>query len=232
MSNLLIVFPELAESVTANGDWPEAFETPDPKDLSVGVTSVTLDFGGARDIDTVVVPYATAGGVTATASGGLGSGTFVVSSDGTRRHALIHKADGPVSMSSLTVTFSSGISAGVVCAGYAFKPTWDKEKGWGRRVIDTSVKRRLIGGGFGVGRGVKVPGLAWTFGDLTDAERKRLWRLMMQVGESDPVCVVEDADAVDDLGDGIHYGPFARLDAFERQHVDINRWSLAMEGWG
>lgn len=232
MSNLIVLAPYNPSSITGNGDFPEAFETPDPKDVSVGVTSVVVGLGGSFPVDTVVVPYATASSGASISVSGLGSGSFLSPGAGDRKHALIHKADGPVSVSSVTVTFTGTVTAGVVCVGAAFKPTWDKEKGWGRRVIDTSVKRRLIGGGFGIGRGAKVAGLSWTFGDLTDTEREAMWALQLGVGQSDPICVVEDPDDTTGLGARIHYGLFSQLEPFERQNVDLNRWQLAVEGWG
>lgn len=251
MANMLILSPLTASSVAvSSGTGGNNLLTPDPKEVwtasSTAAQTITFDFGAAVSIDTVFMGFTNAdAAATWTITAGPSTGTentiqaatlLRAASDaiGPRYHAFYHRTAGPVSHRFWRIATSSTTAApqaGIVGMGAAFKPTFNREWGAGRRVIDTGSKSRLRGGGFGISQGVKLPGYQWTFGDLTDAEVQTLWALAMNRGETSPVVVCEDPDTGLGLTERLHYGLFDRFEAFERADPNLNRWALSMEGW-
>jgi hypothetical protein len=131
----------------------------------------------------------------------------------------------------LEVQSTGPIQAGALIVSRAFQPTWNKEWGSGRRPIDTGSREPLIGGGFGIGRGVRKRAYSWTLGDLPDAEVDAIEDIALACGETSPLVVVEDPEVDAGLVRRIHYGLFDRFEAFERKAVGVTRWSLSIIGW-
>lgn len=242
MANLTITGAKFATAVTAG---QERLLTPDPKEtFTGGSTSVTigLDLGASYSLDNFFVGFLSSGvtAVTAYTGGSLGATTnnqgamSLGPTTARRRHAWL-KLAAPVSSRyvSFGVTASaSGWSAGVALAGLALQPTWGHEWGSGRFVDDRSLKQPLMGGGYAVERGARVPGWQWTVGDLTDVELATIWDTMQDVGQSAPVLVSEDPGASQPaLNENIHYGLFDRPEAYERQSPGQSRWSFRLLEW-
>jgi hypothetical protein len=124
---------------------------------------------------------------------------------------------------------SAPISIGRLVIGKSWRPTWPREPGAGRPSIDTGGRERLPDGGLATVAGSLVSGFRWTFGDLTDADLAKLWGIWRRRRTTEPVLIVEDPAAP--VAEGIHYGTFTALDAYERSIVSKSRWSLSMEDW-
>lgn len=256
MANMLIVRPLTVGSVAASrGTGAANLLTPDPKEVWRDTTpdstqvSLTIDMGADVAFDTVAlvgtngwgnitvdVFYSTAAQGATYASTFYALGTPASQAPQAPLTLLMHRAAGTVTGRYIRVrvaqqTGASALYAGGLVVGAAFKPTYNMEWGSGRGLIDTGTKQRLRGGGFGITRGAKVPTYQWTLGDLTDSEVGTLYDLIAKVGETDPVLVVEDPAATSGLDRGIHYGLLNRLDTYERQDPNLNRWSLSMERW-
>jgi len=255
MSNMIIIKPLTIPSISGNrGTAGSNLLTPDPKEVFSDATNtgqtinLAFDMGADVSFDTFALIGTNASasatwslGGNTNAEGNLANTTNVFAATAMRDAAALgppypafyHRAAGPLSRRYFSFNISPGASfyAGVLILGLAFKPTWNREWGSGRKIIDTSGKQRLRGGGWGISRGAKVPGYQWTFGDLTDAEVEALYALALDRGEIDPILVIEDPAATTTLAAGTHYGLFNRLDAFEREDPDLNRYALSMEEW-
>lgn len=250
---MLIMKPNRASSVTVSrGTGAANLLTPDPKEVWTDSTvnsdaTLDFDFGAVVAWDTVFVGFTNAA---ATAEWGISGGstgygdttylprtTFRASSDaiGPRYHGFFTRSpttsDRYMRITLKQFTGNPNLQVGIVAIGASFKPTYNREWGAGRSLIDTGTKQRLRGGGFAIGRGAKVPGYQWVLGDLTEADVQALWALAVDRGETDPIVVVEDPDATAGRSERLHYGLFNRLEAYERQDPDLNRWALSMEGW-
>lgn len=113
----------------------------------------------------------------------------------------------------------------------AFVPTFNKEWGAGRRPIDTGVATSLPSGGFAAVPGARKMAYNWSFGDLTDAEVDALCELALDVGETNPVLVVEDPAMTTGQRSRLHYGLFQGLKAYERRNPKQTRWDWTIEEW-
>ncbi|WP_336958766.1 hypothetical protein [Sphingobium aquiterrae] len=248
MSGVLIVNP-LAHAVApaAPGTGGANLLTPDPNEAwlapAVGVASIDIDLGQEQLVDSIFLGFTNATAAahwsisTATAPGeGLverhAGSLRAADSIGPRHHAFVRL---PVPVASryfrITTTQSDAeaLYAGIVVVGLAFEKY--REFGGGRTPIDTSARQDLIGGGFGIGEGVTKAQFDWSFVDLSDAELQRLWAIKMDRGLRKPVLVVEDADLTIGQNEAIHYGLFARFQAYERQDPAQTRWAGSILQW-
>lgn len=253
MSNMALFkpVPVIGGISTTTGTGAANLLTPDPKEVwtaaSVGADNIDIDFGYIAKFDCIFLGFTNAttdaylsiaGGPTYTTAGYAAIQSIRrPEAVGPRYHGLYFRPGVPFEGRYLRLGVVQGsagppLQVGIVAAGKTFQPTWNREWGSGRKVIDTSTKQRLRGGGFGIGRGAKVPGYQWTFGDLNDAELQTLYNLLLDRGESDPVIVAEDPDNTAGLAERVHYGLLNRIDAYEREDPDLNRYALSMESWG
>src|SRR5205085_12140573 len=126
-----------------------------------------------------------------------------------RRHGF-WRTGAPFSDRYHRLVFAPGVAAtvtvGIVVFGLALQTTYNREWGAGGGVVDTGAKERLLGGGFGIGRGARKGTFRWTWGDLSDAEVDAIYDLGLKVGETDPILVVEDPADAAGLNEGLHYG--------------------------
>lgn len=120
---------------------------------------------------------------------------------------------------------------GNVLIGNRLQPAWNYESGGGRRIDDRSTMRELPGGELGGMRAAKVPIIRTTWGDLTEAELLRLWDLLNEVGESEPVLLVEDPDETTGQQERLYYGTLIGLDFWERGDSDKSRIELRLRAW-
>lgn len=255
MSNMIILRPLPVAAYSGSYTSIENAFTPDPKEVAVGFHGgsseyVDIDLGAVVSVDTFFQGFTNAlptavwaiqvretmgGTITSTVL----NNTLIRSPDGIgpRYHAL-HKTAAPVLARYLRIWFAQAATSadpaprlGVLAVGLAFRPTYNREWGGGRRIIDTGARESLLGGGFGIGEGAIKAAYQWTFGDLSDAETDALYALALARGETRPVIVVEDPDKTAGLMERIHYGLFTRFESFERRSQDKTRWSLTLEQW-
>lgn len=246
MSVLAIVRPLPLASVGGTLEGAGYLITPDPKEAAVAASAVTksidIDLGSVQTIDTIFIGYTSDDGsgsfvaqsgtvnYTATARGTIPAAPSLA--PGQRRHFLqVAVTPYQARYIRLTSAFQAGYSVGVVAVGLAFRPTYGREYGSGRYITDTSSVQRLFGGGFGIDEGARVPGWSFTMGDLTDDEVDRLYAITWATGESRSILAIEDPDFTAGLNERIHWGLFAKIDAYERFAPGQSRWSLRVDEW-
>jgi hypothetical protein len=246
VSNMIVFNPLPMAAVTSPAGYTggDNLLTPDPKEVAVtmlgpGVGSFDIDMGAAVTIDTLLLGGLSAGNyLYAFASAtGMGTGITTLAFPGGPTNAAPYgflKLAQPVTSRYFRIQAGTSVALftlGVIALGLSFQPTHNREWGGGRLLIDTGSKERLLGGGFGIGRGVRKAAYRWTFGDLLDAELDALWNLALDRGETSAIVVVEDPAETVGLGNRIHYGLFDRFEAFERQNPSQTRWALSVEDW-
>lgn len=255
MGNILIVQPLAISAVAVSrGSGAANLATPDPKEVWLDsavstAANLDIDFGSAQTFDTVLLGYVSppAAGATWTLSRSNDGSSWTVfkasgalraidsaSSSPSRTHAFWNGAAQTARYLRIAVTQPASnpvLSAGLVVAGKAFVPTYNKEWGAGRRVIDTGTATALIGGGFANVQGARKAAYNWIFGDLSDAEVDALYELALAIGETSPVLVVEDPAATTGQRNRIHYGQFTGLKAYERRNPKQTRWEWTIEEW-
>lgn len=223
-------------------------------------TLIEIDLGANNDIDTLVlmhtnlssaaqwrvfgVPAATAfAAPDAEPAGQLilgfaGWTSFGVSptTKQTRRHAL---AIGPtVTVRRLRIYVrdttpqnpEAVIRLGTLGIGRRWSPAFNFELGGGRRIQDRSSMRDMPGGEIAGLRGARVPVTRVSWGDMTDAELLSLWDILSDVGESEPVFLIEDPDPTTGQCERIHYG-LQTSDFYERSMADKSRIELRLKEW-
>lgn len=255
MSNLLILSPAAVSAIAVSrGSGATNLLTRSPKEVWADTTvnsaaNIDIDFGAARSIDTVFLGsiYPPAAGATWTITGGAGgytdttlkaSGALRAIDSATRAPALTHAfwtgSAATIRYLRLSITQPSGsaaLSAGVVMAGVAWRPTFNMEFGAGRRVIDTGTVAQLPDGGFATVDGTRKRAFNWTLGDLSVAERDALEELVLDHGETAPLLVVEDPAATTGQRNRIHYGLFTGLKAWDRRNTAQTKWEFNFEEW-
>jgi hypothetical protein len=245
-----VAAPPTAGGAAGAGSGAANLLTPDPKEVwvagAVGVSTIDIDLGAAMDVDTFFLGFtnATAGATWLIQKGtGLGTGltdlvpagTAMRAADslGPRHHGLAHLAavaNARYFRITVTQTGAEPLQAGALMLGKAFVAPY--ELGGGRQAIDTGAREDLLGGGFGIGEGVVKAALRWTFIDLAPADRRALWELVRDRGETKPVLVVEELGEGDEgLNEEMHYGVLDQLEAYERQAPGQTRWALRMTEW-
>lgn len=253
MSNMVIIKPLTISAVASNNGTPSNLLTPDPKEVfaftgGAGQTTIDIDLGSSQSIDSFFLGFITPVGSAPTV-GEIQGGTaaYTTSSYATtiapavssvasppRRHFFTRLA-APVTARyirySINVVNGTAYTIGIAQIGLAFQPTYNKEWGSGRQVIDTGGKESLLGGGFGINEGARKAGHRWTLGDLTDAETEALYDVALDRGETRPLLVVEDPAVTTGLNERIHYGLFDRLEPYERANPSQTRWGLSISQW-
>jgi len=229
------------------------FLSPDPKEATAATVisstqyGVDVDLGADKPITSVFAGYTnlpagwtaqitvrTAGNVTTDIE------TFVARS---RVSGLVHVyaglRSGAVTARYVFVRFNRpsnladvAITVGTVAVGaQTLRPAWGQEWGAGRSIFDTGTADRLFGGGFGIDEGARVPGYSWTLGDLQPAEIDALYDLILQVGQTRSILVIEDDDNTAGLYERMHWGLFQKLDAYERLDPLNSKWALQIGDW-
>ncbi|WP_446653113.1 hypothetical protein [Blastomonas sp.] len=247
---IAIVAPLAIASVTAsNGTGASNLLSPSPREIwraaAVGSTVIDVDLGAAVALDTVFLGFTNATPdatwSVATMSGSGGAGLSVVRSTvalrvangiGQRHHGYVRLAE-PVSSRYLriTVTQVGGIapmSAGILLVGRTIERPYEYRAG--RVALDLSKKTELVDGGFGISKGAIVSSYRFTLSGLTDEQVEELWQIVMAVGESAPLLIVEGHDTV--RFSHLHYGLFQRLEPYEREEPEDTRWGLSIRDWG
>lgn len=257
MGKLLIVSGRILASVAAisasRGSGVENVLTNDPKevwtDAAVGsAANIDIDLGAVRPISTVALCglYDAAAGATWTISGGAsGYAETTLKASGALRavdgavvnnptHALWNGATFNIRYLRISLVQPGGepvLKLGRVIAGSGFTPTFNKEWGAGRGIVDTGTATRLPSGGIATVEGARFGSYAWTLGDLTDVEVETLYGLQRAHGETLPLLVVEDPDATYGQAERIHYGCLVSLRRFERRSPGRTRWEFTVEEW-
>lgn len=219
--------------------------TPDPKEAAItassGIATIDIDLGSVQSIDTIFLGYTSGhsgegvGLLYGTAAYDTTPGPLIPIGDSDliapRRHFL-QVLPAPISARYIRLTkdYAANYAIGVVAVGLAFRPTWGHEYGSGRIIESTGTAERLFGGGFGIDEGVTAGGWQWTFGDLQEADRKALYAIARNLGETKTVLVIEDP-ASTELTDACHWGLFRKLEAYERLDPKNTRWSFQIGDW-
>lgn len=122
------------------------------------------------------------------------------------------------------------IRLGTLAIGRRWSPAFNFELGGGRRIQDRSSMRDMPGGEIAGLRGARVPVTRVSWGDMTDAELLALWDILSDVGESEPVLLIEDPDPTTGQCERIHYG-LQSSDFYERSMADKSRVELRLKEW-
>lgn len=252
MGTMIIIQPLTISAIAVSrGSGGANLLSPDPKeawvDNAVGsAVNIDIDLGASTSWDCLMLGFTNASAAaTWTITGGTAgytastlkpSGALPAASriNAPRRHGLFVKAAPSAERYiRLACTQPAGapLQAGIVLVGQAFRPTWNREWGSGRRPIDLGNKTALPSGGFAAVAGGRKAGYSWTFGDLDDVEVDALYAIALDRGESRPLLVVEDPDATPGLNERIHYGLFDRFESYDRQQADKTRWAMSIEQW-
>lgn len=246
MSNMIILDPLDVSAVTvSSGTGADNLKTPSPREVWVagaaGNATITIDLGAVYAVDTAVLCFTNlaAGDTVTTETAQAANFSDAAPLDARQvvdsyniTHVLLTGALRNARHVRFSIATGATPRVGVVCIGAKFQPTWNREWGGGRQIIDTGSKEALLNGDFGIGEGVRKSGFRWTFGDLTGDETEILYNLGLNRGETRTVVVVEDPDNTAGLIGRIHYGLFDRFEEYSRQNVNLTRWSLSVTGWG
>lgn len=108
---------------------------------------------------------------------------------------------------------------------------WDEnfELGSGRRVDDRSQIRPLPGGETAIERGGRVPQWRAAWSNMTEAQMRELWSLLMEVGTGAPILAAEFQDGSPGQAEALHYGLIQSIDFSERIQLDKNRIELRFQ---
>lgn len=108
---------------------------------------------------------------------------------------------------------------------------WDEnfELGSGRRVDDRSQIRPLPGGETAIERGGRVPQWRAAWSNMTEAQMRELWSLLMDVGTGAPILAAEFQDGSTGQAEALHYGLIQSIDFSERIQLDKNRIELRVQ---
>ncbi len=118
------------------------------------------------------------------------------------------------------------IRIGVPVIGQRLAPTWNFELGSGRKVEGQGIRRTLPGGETHVERGGRVPVWRATWSNLSEAEMRQLWSILLEVGEDDPLLLIEDPAAATAQAEGMHWALLESTDFNERLQLDKQRINL------
>jgi hypothetical protein len=103
------------------------------------------------------------------------------------------------------------------------------ELGSGRRVDDRSQIRPLPGGETAIERGGRVPQWRAAWSNMTEAQMRELWSLLMDVGTGAPILAAEFQDGSPGQAEALHYGLIQNIDFSERTQLDKNRIELRFQ---
>lgn len=152
-----------------------------------------------------------------------------------RRHGLWTTAS-PVSRRYIEIRLIDTVAAsledlirvGNVIIGQRLAPEFNFELGSGRKVETQSIKRTLPGGETHTERGGRVPLWRATWSNFSEAEMRLLWDIMTEVGDDQPLLLIEDPDAVTGQAEGMHWGLLDGSDFIEREQKDKQRIELRL----
>lgn len=250
-TGILIVNPlPIAAIVASNGTGASNLLSPSTREVwraaAVGASTIDLDFGAPVTLDTVFFGFTNATAAAtmslATMTGPAGSGLSVVSanttlrvahSTGARHHGLV-RLDEPVTTRYLRISVNqvdgaTALEAGIVLAGLAIDRPYEYRAG--RAPLDLSKRTELTDGGFGISRAAIVSSYRFTLSGLSDDQVEELWQIVMAIGESAPILIIEGHDAPIRFSQ-THYGLFQRLEPYEREEPEDTRWGLSIRDWG
>lgn len=209
---------------------------------AVGSSNIDLDFGAVVSLDTIFLGFtnATAAATFSASIGGSWDGmTTIVPTRafrvphtiGSRHHGYIKLAQ-PVSTRYLRITVNqvggtAPLQIGIVLAGLMIERPYEFRAG--RVAIDLSKKTELADGGFGINHAAIVASYRFTLSGLTDEQVEELWAIVMTLGESAPLLIVEGHDTL--RFSHLHYGLFQRLEPYEREEPEDSRWGLSIRDW-
>lgn len=249
-SGIGIVAPLAIASIAAsNGTGASNLLTPSPREIwraaTVGSTVIDVDLGVSASFDTVFLGFTNATTdatwSVATMSSPTGAGLNTVRSTvavrvpnaiGTRQHGYIRLVE-PVSSRYLRITVTQvggtvPMCAGVVLIGRTIERPYEYRAG--RVALDLSKKTELVDGGFGISKAAIVSSYRFTISGLSDEQVEELWQIVMVIGESAPLLIVEGHDTL--RASHLHYGLFQRLEPYEREEPQDTRWGLSIRDWG
>lgn len=251
MSGVLIIKPEPFAALSATGGAGVGnLATPDPKEVWVAPNAdvhwIDIDMGRELAIDSIGLAYTNATvdaqwavhaihamGDQGTPIAGTAWMTMrAADSLGPRHHAFVRLPQ-PFTSRYFRVFVDQGgatpLYAGALVLGFALELY--RERGADRNLIDTGIRNDRPDGGFNIGDGVVKTQFAFSFIDLTDAERNRLFAIKRDRGLRLPVLVVEDADLTEGQNEAIHYGVFERFQSYERINPRKTRWAGSVLEW-
>lgn len=249
-SGIGIIAPlAIAGVVASDGTGASNLLTPSPREVwraaAVGESIIDVDFGASVSIDTIFLGFTNATAdatwaiATMTSLGGAGLGVVrptgalrVPGATGARQYGYARLAE-PVSTRYLRITVtqiggSSPFHAGVLVVGNTIERPYEYRAG--RVALDLSKKTELVDGGFGISKGAIVSSFRFTLSGLSDEQVEELWQIVMAIGESAPLLIVEGHDSI--RASQLHYGLFQRLEPYEREEPEDTRWGLSIRDWG
>lgn len=257
MSDLLAL-PLTLSAVTASSAATPAANLLDPKPGRVWQSTatnatLTLDLGQDQDIDLLWLGYTNLSRAAtweircATAAQGQAYLANVASIEqasiqawasddalGPAYHALWWRASGPISRRYVQVSLSDPTNAdGVLRAGRvylarAYRPSWPREAGSERGILDLSTKERLRTGPLVINPGARIKTRAVTFTGLAAEEmRTFFWPLLLSRGETGDLLHVIDPTPALGRHELIIYGVLARARSIEI--VAANYQSIRLE---
>ncbi|WP_242095505.1 hypothetical protein [Sphingomonas sp. CROZ-RG-20F-R02-07] len=253
MTKLLIIEPMDFQATASRGSGAANLTSRDPKEVwadsaAGSAAAITIDLGQARSIDTIFLGYVRPPVATATwtITGGLSEGAeFVIQPQAILRvpdvsgrfatisHALWNGLAVTARYLTITVNQPAGtpLTIGVAVVGLAFVAALGQEWGAGRQPIDTGSATSLPSGGFSVVDGVRKRRFGWTFGDLSLTEADQLEQIALDLGETKPALVIENAASLPGLRSRIFYGLFEKWKVYERRNRQQTRWDIGIEEW-
>jgi hypothetical protein len=117
---------------------------------------------------------------------------------------------------------------GNIVIGARVPLAWNFELGSGRKIEDQSIIRTLPGGETSAERGGRTPLFRATWSNIADTEMRAIYALLLDLGTSAPLLIVEDPDLTAGLNERIHYGLLTGLDFTERSQEDKQRIDLTI----
>lgn len=131
---------------------------------------------------------------------------------------------------------SPNFMAGCLMIGTRLQPGADialpgVDWGFGRRISDLSEVQVLDGGERAIWGRAKVPIVRGSFSHLTDAELRKWWAILTDIGLSGPLLFVEDSSATAGQQERIHYGTLTSIEPYERRQADKSRIEFQLTHW-
>ena len=117
---------------------------------------------------------------------------------------------------------------GICALGQRIAQASNFELGSGRKVEDQSIVRTLPGGETAIERGGRTPLWRATWSNLSESELANIWSLLVEIGTSAPVLLIEDPDRTTGLSERMHYGLLTSLDFTERVQFDKQRIDITI----
>jgi hypothetical protein len=115
------------------------------------------------------------------------------------------------------------VNCGNFVVGQSIRPEFNYELGSGRKIDDQSIIRVLPGGETVPVRGGRTPIWRGTWSNLSEAELRQIYSLMLEVGIGSPILAIEEPDSVTGQCEGLHYGLLEGLDFNERVQLEKQR---------